>query len=206
MRTMLDPRIRTVLQILMEDQPLAAQSMMYYKPPGSRGHALHQDQFYLRVAPGTCMAAWIALDPADLENGGMRVVPGLGALPLLCVQPADESQSWSQVVVPLPEDARAIELELQPGDTLFFTGWTPHGSLPNTSSNRLRRCFIGHYIPASAQAVSSWYLPLVDFEGNDVTREAAPAGGACGVWTESEEGKLEVKMIDPDFQPEKAHE
>lgn len=205
-RLLLDGRIHAVLRTLYGEEPLAAQSMMYYKPPGSRGHALHQDQFYLRVSPGTCMACWIALDPADPENGGMRVVPGLADLPLLCVQPADESQSWSQVVVPLPEDARAVELELNPGDALFFSGWTPHGSLPNVSKDRFRRCFIGHYIPGSAREVSSWYMPLIDFAGNEVQRESAPAGGACGVWTESEAGKLEVKMIDPDFQPEKAHE
>ena len=60
MRYMLDPRIGEVLRELMEDEPLAAQSMFYFKPPGARGQDLHQDNFYLRVRPGTCMAAWMA--------------------------------------------------------------------------------------------------------------------------------------------------
>ena len=28
------------------------------------GQAFHQDNFYLQVKPGTCIAAWIAVDPA----------------------------------------------------------------------------------------------------------------------------------------------
>lgn len=206
MEVLLDPRIRSVLRELFDDEPLAAQSMMYFKPPGSRGHALHQDQYFLRVTPGTCLACWIALDPADVGNGGMRVVPGMGDLPLVCVQPADPEKSWSQITVPLPEGTRAIELELNAGDALFFNGWTPHGSLPNDSEDRFRRCFIGHYVPSGCREVSSWYLPLVDFEGNEVRRQPSGQGGACGVWTETEEG-LRLTLVDPDFeQPVKEHE
>ena len=35
-----------------EEEVLSAQSMFYFKPPGARGQALHQDNFYLRVEPG----------------------------------------------------------------------------------------------------------------------------------------------------------
>ncbi len=203
---LLDLRIQQVLRALLDDEPLAAQSMVYYKPPGGRGHALHQDQYFLRVKPGTCVAAWIALDPADEGNGGLRVVPGMGSLPLLCVQPADDAVSWSTITCPLPDDAKAIELSLASGDALFFNGWAPHGSLPNRSKDRFRRNLIGHYIPASAEQVSSWYLPLVDFEGNDVLREPAPSGGPCGIWTE-DGGKLRVEFVIPDApQPALLHE
>lgn len=203
---LLDPRIRQVLQALFDDQPLAAQSMVYYKPPGARGHALHQDQYFLRVKPGTCIAAWIALEPTNQENGGMRVVPGFGNLPLLCVQPADDSQSWSTITCPLPEESRALELSLDPGDALFFNGWVPHGSLPNRTKDRFRRNLIGHYIPAGAEQVSSWYLPLMDFEGHDVMRSPSPSGGSCGVWSEFE-GEKRVEMVDPETkQPVILHE
>jgi len=37
----------------------------------SRGQAFHQDNFYLRVKPGTCVAAWVAVDDADEENGSI---------------------------------------------------------------------------------------------------------------------------------------
>ncbi|MET9869695.1 phytanoyl-CoA dioxygenase family protein, partial [Streptomyces sp. NPDC006386] len=54
---LLDARLRTVLEVLLGEEVLAAQSMFYFKPPGARGQALHQDNFYLRVEPGTCRGA-----------------------------------------------------------------------------------------------------------------------------------------------------
>ena len=51
----------SVLTQLLGVEPLAVQTMLYFKPAGARGQALHQDNFYLRVQPGTCMAAWLAL-------------------------------------------------------------------------------------------------------------------------------------------------
>ncbi|HEY0009126.1 MAG TPA: phytanoyl-CoA dioxygenase family protein, partial [Tepidisphaeraceae bacterium] len=75
MRYMLDRRIETVLTALMGEKPFAAQSMFYFKPPGARGQDFHQDNFYLRVKPGNCMAAWCALDRCDESNGGMMCVP-----------------------------------------------------------------------------------------------------------------------------------
>src|SRR5438552_15310787 len=48
MRRMLDRRIESVLRALFGEEPVAAQSMFYFKPPGARGQDLHQDNFYLR--------------------------------------------------------------------------------------------------------------------------------------------------------------
>src|SRR5438046_369604 len=42
LRMMLDPRIGGIVRTLLEDEPIACQSMVYFKPPGSRGQALHQ--------------------------------------------------------------------------------------------------------------------------------------------------------------------
>lgn len=81
---MLDPRLNTWMTALLGAEPYAVQTMLYFKPPSARGQALHQDQFYLRVQPGTCLAAWLALDVCDEENGCMRVVPGSHDLPVLC--------------------------------------------------------------------------------------------------------------------------
>ena len=58
LRWMLEPRINACLTGLLGHEPYAAQTMVYFKPPGARGQAAHQDQYYLRVKPGTCIAAW----------------------------------------------------------------------------------------------------------------------------------------------------
>ena len=53
---LLDKRIGAALTGLAGVEAYAVQSMVYYKPPKARGQALHQDQFYLRAQPGTCIA------------------------------------------------------------------------------------------------------------------------------------------------------
>ena len=48
--------------------------MLYFKPPGARGQAFHQDNQYIRKYP--VIAAWAALDDCDEANGQMVVIPG----------------------------------------------------------------------------------------------------------------------------------
>ena len=47
---MLDPRINACLTGLLGNEPFAAQTMVYFKPPGARGQALHQDQLLPAVS------------------------------------------------------------------------------------------------------------------------------------------------------------
>ena len=58
MKYMLHPKLEPLLATLFGEEPVAVQSMFYFKPPQARGQALHQDNFYLRVKPGTCIAGW----------------------------------------------------------------------------------------------------------------------------------------------------
>ena len=92
-RARFPPAVREVLETLFDEEVLAAQSMFYFKPPGARGQALHQDNFYLRVEPGTCVAAWVACDVIDRDNGGLEVVPGTHRMDLFCPEEADAEVS-----------------------------------------------------------------------------------------------------------------
>ncbi len=177
---LLHPRIREVLNALLGEEPLAAQSMYYFKPPGSRGQALHQDQFYLLVEPGTCCAAWIAVDDCDAENGAMRVVPQGGADEVVCPQASNRRVSFSAHYVSPPKGRKAVLQVMKAGDALFFNGSLIHGSGPNRSRTRFRRAFIGHYTGASVQRISQFYLPLVRMDGSDHEVEANRSGGPCG--------------------------
>jgi ectoine hydroxylase-related dioxygenase (phytanoyl-CoA dioxygenase family) len=179
MKYMLDARFHAVLKTLYSDEVLAAQSMLYFKPPGARGQALHQDNFYLKVAPGNCMAAWLALDDADEQNGGMFVVPGSHEAGVLCPHPADPQKSFTVEEVDVPAGMAPIPVDLKAGDVLFFTGSVIHGSYPNTSKDRFRRAFICHYMPESSTEISQWYK-LFDFDGNRVARHESQWGGPCG--------------------------
>jgi phytanoyl-CoA hydroxylase len=186
LRWMLDRRIRDWLTDLLGTEPYAVQSMLYFKPPGSRGQALHQDNFYLRADPGTCMAAWMALDRADEDNGCMLVVPGSHRWPILCTAKADTKLSFTDVTVPMPDGQQAEPVRMDPGDVLFFHGSMVHGSTPNTTDDRFRRALIGHYIQAEARQVAEYYHPALRMDGSMLSLDVSEGGGACGEWTEQD--------------------
>ncbi|MEN9938008.1 MAG: hypothetical protein RLZZ387_4587 [Chloroflexota bacterium] len=191
---MVDERINACLTGLLDREPYAVQTMLYFKPPGARGQALHQDNFYLRAKPGTCMAAWMALDPCDEANGCMQVVPQSHTWELLCTEKADTKVSFTDVTVPLPPDAQVMPVEMQPGDVLFFNGALVHGSFPNSTTDRFRRALIGHYIEGRADQVSQFYHPALRMDGTPLELEVAQGGGTCGVWAERD-GEPVIEMV-----------
>jgi phytanoyl-CoA hydroxylase len=179
-RYLLDPRLYPVLKDLLGEEPVSAQSMFYFKPPKSRGQELHQDNFYLRVKPGTCMAAWIAIDDVDPENGGMKVVPGSHKGDIVCPQKADAATSFTTDYVPIPDGLEAVPANMKAGDVLFFNGSVIHGSTPNTSTSRFRRALIFHYVPKASQELAHWYSRPMTFDGTIVSIAEATGGGPCG--------------------------
>jgi phytanoyl-CoA hydroxylase len=181
---LLDARIARSLTDLMGAEPYAVQTMLYFKPPLARGQALHQDQYYLRVQPGTCIAAWLALDACDEENGCLQVVPGSQSWPLLCTVKADTTQSFTDITVPIPAGTPVQAMLMQPGDVLFFNGQVVHGSGPNNSTTRFRRSLIGHYIAGEALMVAKYYHPALRMDGSVIELDTSQGGGSCGVWVE----------------------
>lgn len=181
---LLDARLNTWMTALLGESPYAVQTMVYFKPAGARGQALHQDQFFLRVQPGTCIAAWMALDPCDEENGCLEVIPGTHNLPVLCSKDADPTISFTKDTVDVPEDMNAVPVMMQPGDVLFFNGQVVHGSGPNVSADRFRRSLIGHYAVAEAEKIARWYHPVLRMDGSVVDLGVSELGGPCGVWVD----------------------
>jgi ectoine hydroxylase-related dioxygenase (phytanoyl-CoA dioxygenase family) len=184
LRWVLDQRLNACMTGLLGREPYAVQTMLYFKPPGSRGQALHQDNFYLRAQPGTCLAAWFALDRCDEANGCMQVVPGSHTWPLLCTEKADTRVSFTDVTVPLPPEAEVRPVVMEAGDVLFFNGALVHGSYPNTTTDRFRRALIGHYVEGAAEQVAQFYHPALRMDGTIVELETSGGGGSCGVWVE----------------------
>jgi len=183
---LLAERIRRVLVDLLGDEPLAVQTMIYFKPPGARGQALHQDPRYLQVSPGTCVAAWLALERTDPENGCLRVVPGSHAVDVLCPVGSDTTRSLTSETVPPPAGMAVVDVAMEPGDVLFFHGNLIHGSDPNTSTDRFRTVIVGHHATGGAERISEWYPQAVSFRGEAATLEAVASGGPCGEFVDGE--------------------
>jgi ectoine hydroxylase-related dioxygenase (phytanoyl-CoA dioxygenase family) len=159
-----DPRLLDRVEALLGEPTVGMQTMIYFKPPGARGQAIHQDNFYLKIHPGTCMAAWLALDDSDEENGCLKVVPGSGTWQILCHEKADYTRSFTDVTAPLPEGMEPVSIPMTAGDVIFFNGSLVHGSEPNVSADRFRRSLIAHYRPSASVA--------------------GQVSEGCGVWVE----------------------
>lgn len=183
LRYMRDPRLKPILAELFGEDPFACQSMFYFKPPGARGQDLHQDNFYLRVKPGTCMAAWVAVDDADAGNGGMMCVPQTASLDIACPEKADPTLFFTSEHVEPPPGLEPQMMNLKAGDVLFFNGSVIHGSTPNTSADRFRRSLIFHYVPASTVEMSHYYEAL-SFDGEKQDIAVNLDGGPCGTTQE----------------------
>jgi ectoine hydroxylase-related dioxygenase (phytanoyl-CoA dioxygenase family) len=182
LRWLLDERFRIVLTALTEREPYAVQTMLYFKPPQARGQALHQDNWYLRAAPGTCIGAWLALDDCDEANGCLQLVPGSNKWPLLCAVQADTAQSFTDNTVELPAGTEVRPMIMQAGDVLFFHGSVVHGSFPNTTKDRFRRALIGHYVEGNVTHLWKFYKPVLRFDGALLELEQTAEGGTCGTW------------------------
>ncbi|MFF2051059.1 phytanoyl-CoA dioxygenase family protein [Leifsonia sp. NPDC058194] len=182
---MLDERITGIVQSLVGPVH-AAQSMFYFKPPTARGQAMHQDNLFLQAHPETCIAAWIAVDDCDGENGGLKMVPGSHRYELVCPEEADPEESFTNAEVKLPEGMAAEQTVLEAGDMLFFHGSMVHGSGPNRSADRFRRSLIFHYVPQASVEIARFYDPLLRLDGTEVSLDESADGGACGEgWTQA---------------------
>jgi len=192
---LIDERLNQCLTALLGREPFAAQTMLYFKPAGARGQALHQDQYYLRVQPGTCMAAWLALDPCDEANGCLQVVPGSHTWPMLCTETADTSISFTNTTVPLPEGTPVAPVIMDAGDVMFFNGSLVHGSFPNSTTDRFRRSLIGHYVEGNVEQVSSFYSDALRMDGTPIQLPGGSEGGTCGVWVD-QDGTPVIEITD----------
>ena len=186
---MIDPRLRDHLTAAVGAEPFAVQTMVYFKPPGARGQNLHQDNMYLLVQPGTCIAAWLALDDCDEENGCMVLVPETKDLPIMCQveTPGLDEEQWGNTETPLPPGAHPVPMTMKRGDVLFFNGSVIHGSFKNRS-NRFRRTLIGHYIVAETNQVAKYYFPVFRMDGSIVDSgiDVSESGGPCGTYGDGE--------------------
>ena len=147
-----DPRLVGIAESLVGDQVQLCQTMIYFKPPGARGQALHQDNQYLRKYP--IIAAWVALDDCDEENGQLVMVPRSHQQGILPWRFADTSASFTNGETVLPPESKEVGITMKAGDVIFFGGFTIHGSHPNRTTDRFRRSLSIHYYAAHTQELT----------------------------------------------------
>lgn len=180
---MTHPAVAEVLEVLLGQPPLGAQTMYYYKPPGAKGQAMHQDNFYLLAQPSTCIAAWTPIDSADEENGCLYIAPKSQEFDIIC--PEKGAERWMNYgeghITKFPRETKPVAVPVKRGQTLFFGGNVIHGSGPNRSKTRSRRTFIGHYVDNATESLARHYHPVINMQQEIVSGITIhEGGGPCG--------------------------
>ncbi|XP_037038461.1 phytanoyl-CoA dioxygenase, peroxisomal-like [Bradysia coprophila] len=130
---------------------VAVHSMLIAKPPdsgtNSSKHPPHQDLYYFPFRPADrIVASWTAIEPCDILNGCLFVSPGSHLAEKLYPHdyPTGANNKFYHGIHELPSGIKWVNLEMEPGDTVFFHPLLVHGSGVNVS-NRTRKAISCHY-------------------------------------------------------------
>ncbi|XP_011861632.1 PREDICTED: phytanoyl-CoA dioxygenase, peroxisomal-like [Vollenhovia emeryi] len=162
-RYMEHEKILDIVECFTGPNILAIHSMLIAKPPdvgfGTSRHPPHQDLYYFPLRPADhIVAAWTAMEPCDSENGCLYVAPGTHALGTMFPHdypPKSEGEvnKFYHGIHQLPALLNHwVNLEMQPGDTVFFHPLLIHGSGVN-KSQRTRRAISCHYAATDCNIV-----------------------------------------------------
>ena len=102
---------------------------------------LHQDNGYNFKRPEAYITIWIPLHEVGLENGCLRVVPGIHRAGTLDHHLTDEGF----IACDVDPDA-AIAVPVRAGDVVVLSSLTPHSTAGNASST-MRKAYLLSYVP-----------------------------------------------------------
>jgi phytanoyl-CoA hydroxylase len=177
-RYIFHPRLRAILQTVMADDPVAIWNVFYFKPPGTKGFRLHQDDHWNKVMPDPGIAAWIAVDDTDTNNGTIVVVPRTHMMELICPKKDETGSFASPTYVDVPSGFEAMPIPLSSGDALFFNGRLIHGSSHNLTRSKWRRVLVSWYMKRSSARVAK-VTRVVDFQGKSLEYERVDGEAPC---------------------------
>ncbi len=124
-------------------------TLVFSKPPHDAGYASwHQDSVYSGWHLTPSVSAWIALTPSYAANGCMRVLPGSHRQGLLAHTNAPDAQNLvrrGERVATEVDEARAVDVVLQPGEMSLHHSNIIHGSNAN-ASDEPRTGFIARFV------------------------------------------------------------
>jgi len=144
------PSILDAVEDVIGPDILCWTTNFFIKEAGSPGFvSWHQDSTYWGLDPDDVITAWVAFTNSDLESGCMKVIPGThtqSQIPHVDTFHQDNLLSRGQEIAVAVDEAKAIDIVLQPGEASLHHIKLVHGSAPNRSSDR-RIGFAIRYIP-----------------------------------------------------------
>ena len=169
-RVVRHPRlIEAVSQIIGPDLLLWG-SGLFIKEASSRSYvSWHQDLNYWGLDGEREVTAWLALTPANVENGCMRFVPGSHAkkvVPHVDSFAQDNLLTRGQEIAVEVDEASAVNVVLRAGQASLHHGHMFHASGPNgTNSRRIGVAL--RYVAPSMKQISGDKLLVSHVSGKD---------------------------------------
>lgn len=157
---MRDPRVVDPIEDLIGPDLLCWNTIFWIKEPGSKTFvSWHQDIRYWGLDGGEVVSAWIALSPASVEAGCMRVLPGSHKGELFAHEDRyDEANLLTrgqEVAEPLDEN-KAVHMPLKPGEMSLHSVRLAHASGPNASNDRRIGISLHFMPPCARQKLADW--------------------------------------------------
>jgi ectoine hydroxylase-related dioxygenase (phytanoyl-CoA dioxygenase family) len=152
LRLVSDDRLLDIAQIFVGGDIALFATHYLCKPPRTGRPVLwHQDGAFWPLEPMEVTTLWLAITASDPENGCLRVIPGTHTEALAGMQEREDVDSvLGRETDYVVDEAKAVELELRPGDVSVHHPNILHASNANTS-DRWRRALTIRYIPTSTR-------------------------------------------------------
>lgn len=154
-----EPAIVDRVEDLLGPDILCWGTDMWVKEPNSDEFvSWHQDSRYWGIE-GDLLTAWIALSPATVESGCMRMLPGSHLGNTMMHEDtfhADNMLTRGQTIADHIDESKAINIEVGTGEAVFFTYRIAHASHPNRSCDRRIGIAIRYTVPSARQIKSDW--------------------------------------------------
>jgi hypothetical protein len=158
-------------------------SLFFTKEPGEAGYVgWHQDSTYWGLSGPEMVNVWLALSPATVASGAMRMLPGShlsGQIPHRETYAEKSLLTRGQEVEADIDEDEAVDVLLEPGEFSLHHIRVIHGSGPNKGDDR-RMGFTIRYIPTHLHQIHGRDRALLVRGSVSAAREpSAPTNSLC---------------------------
>ena len=157
---MREARIVDAIEDLIGPDILCWNTLFWVKDAHSKKFvSWHQDLNYWGLDTNDLITVWVAISPATLENGCMKVLPGSHRgefMPHKDKYNPDNMLTRGQEISVDVDEALAVAMPLQPGEASLHNGRLAHSSAANQTPDR-RIGLSLHYMPTrTKQVIGDW--------------------------------------------------
>jgi ectoine hydroxylase-related dioxygenase (phytanoyl-CoA dioxygenase family) len=111
-------------------------SVVFNKMPGGREVPWHQDRDFLLLDPNVNCSAWLAIDDATPENGGLQFIPRSHGQQVPHVPRVRANQFNARADLAHVDRSKAVDMPLRAGQFVIFHKDALHHSAANLSLKR----------------------------------------------------------------------